>query len=688
MYRKNFSFLLTAIFFGAVFFQAAQTFGQTDAPAPFSPCTPAPIGLVSWYPAENNALDIRSRNNGTLGGIQGHFPTYTAGVVGQAFQFDGLSFVTIPDSPSLHITTTLTLEGWVKPASGIANGSLDTIVFKGNQSSLAGQPYSLFLNVVAPNTYKLDFRLGNETTATALDSVSSLAPDTYTHVAATYDGATMRIYINGFLDASVNTNIGTLNNTDTNPLEIGDGVGNFTGAVDEFSIYNRTLSASEILAIDISGINGKCKPTATVSPSGQVAWFAGDGDAKDLSGNGNNGALGSQTAFAVGKVGQALKFNGNTASAVIVPDSPSLRPANVSIDAWVNPAVYSFLSIIAIKGNTSQVAQIQPYLLALNGNQIAFQIGNGTNSDLLTSTSLVPLNVYTHVAATYDGTTMQIYINGVLDASKTSTLGSLIQTDTNPLAIGGEILSPPQTVIFQFNGAIDELSIYNRALTPAEITSIYNAGLAGKLKQTTTATNTATIGSATVTFPTAAQRTVQQIPLDPALFPALPMGTNTGLDFDIAADVPDSSPMVCFNLPSFTTAQFPSLRIYHFESGAWVNRTASSNTYPNLCTTGLTSLSPFAIGLNAPTAAPVSIGGRVLIAGGRGIRNVRVSLTDASGETRIAITNAFGYYHFADVESGATYILSVSAKRYRFENPTQVISVNEEIENADFVAAP
>ncbi|MGI8786189.1 MAG: carboxypeptidase regulatory-like domain-containing protein, partial [Pyrinomonadaceae bacterium] len=89
-----------------------------------------------------------------------------------------------------------------------------------------------------------------------------------------------------------------------------------------------------------------------------------------------------------------------------------------------------------------------------------------------------------------------------------------------------------------------------------------------------------------------------------------------------------------------------------------------------------------------PTAAPVSVGGRVLTATGRGIGNARVSLTNANGETRMAMTNAFGFYHFADVESGATYILSVAAKRYRFENPTRVLSVNEEIENADFVALP
>lgn len=166
-----------------------------------------------------------------------------------------------------------------------------------------------------------------------------------------------------------------------------------------------------------------------------------------------------------------------------------------------------------------------------------------------------------------------------------------------------------------FNGLIDEVSLYNRALTDVEIASIFNAGIAGKLKSATTPTGfsiadlqnsvnifspqvvNTTIGDATVTFPTVTTAgTTQQIPLNTALFPALPMGTHTGLAYDIATSaVFTGNPTVCFNVPSFTPAQFTNLRVFHFEAGAWINRTATSNTFPTLCTQGLTSLSPFAI---------------------------------------------------------------------------------------------
>jgi len=88
----------------------------------------------------------------------------------------------------------------------------------------------------------------------------------------------------------------------------------------------------------------------------------------------------------------------------------------------------------------------------------------------------------------------------------------------------------------------------------------------------------------------------------------------------------------------------------------------------------------------APTAATVTISGRVLTASGRGIRNVLIMMTDSSGATRMATSTYFGYYSFADVTAGDTYILDARAKHYNFSKPTQVVSVLEETTNINFVA--
>ncbi len=86
------------------------------------------------------------------------------------------------------------------------------------------------------------------------------------------------------------------------------------------------------------------------------------------------------------------------------------------------------------------------------------------------------------------------------------------------------------------------------------------------------------------------------------------------------------------------------------------------------------------------TAATVTVGGRVMTATGRGISGIRLSLTDLQGNSRTAMTSLFGYYHFDDVEAGETYILSASGKRYTFSQPSQVLNINDETDEVNFIA--
>lgn len=87
-----------------------------------------------------------------------------------------------------------------------------------------------------------------------------------------------------------------------------------------------------------------------------------------------------------------------------------------------------------------------------------------------------------------------------------------------------------------------------------------------------------------------------------------------------------------------------------------------------------------------PTAAAVSVGGRVMTADGRGIRNVLVTMTTASGETRTILSGASGYFRFAEVSAGETYVFSALAKRYRFTEPLLVRTILEDTEEINFVA--
>ena len=88
-----------------------------------------------------------------------------------------------------------------------------------------------------------------------------------------------------------------------------------------------------------------------------------------------------------------------------------------------------------------------------------------------------------------------------------------------------------------------------------------------------------------------------------------------------------------------------------------------------------------------PTAALVTIGGRVITSNGQGIRNAVVTLTDAGGAIRSVRTANFGYFSFEDVRVGETYILTISSKRFVFVNPTRVLNVTEEISDLDFISS-
>jgi hypothetical protein len=93
-----------------------------------------------------------------------------------------------------------------------------------------------------------------------------------------------------------------------------------------------------------------------------------------------------------------------------------------------------------------------------------------------------------------------------------------------------------------------------------------------------------------------------------------------------------------------------------------------------------------AVELLVATAAPASISGRAVQTNGRGIANVIVEVADMQGNVlRQARTNSFGYFMLFDVPSGADYVVSASAKRYRFEQPIFVVALHDNVEGIMFV---
>ena len=182
----------------------------------------------------------------------------------------------------------------------------------------------------------------------------------------------------------------------------------------------------------------------------------------DASGIGNTGTAANATWTTAGKFGSALVFNG-TSARVTINDSASLRlTTGMTLEAWVYPATASSAwRDVIYKGNDN-------YYLEGHLDQCRRPAGGGTfMSGPLYGTSTLPMNTWSHLALTYDKVTLRLYVNGVQVASAAATAN--IATSTNPLQIGGDSIYGQY-----FNGRIDEVRVYNLALSAAQIQSDMN----------------------------------------------------------------------------------------------------------------------------------------------------------------------------------------------------------------------
>ena len=216
-------------------------------------------------------------------------------------------------------------------------------------------------------------------------------------------------------------------------------------------------------------------------PVGLVSWWRAESAASDDAG-GNNGTLSNGVSFASGRVGQAFRFDGNN-QAVFIPYSPTLHATNYSVEAWVNPStqVSDPISQDLIFGQG--VGEVQ--LVARPGSsglRIVFQFGiNQFIFYEVISTNDIPIGQFTHLVGTWDGTALRLYINGALNAQ---SIPSAAPVDSGcNFWIGGFINTAPgycAGVGQFFNGLIDEVSFYRRALLPVEVQSLYLAERSGK----------------------------------------------------------------------------------------------------------------------------------------------------------------------------------------------------------------
>ena len=246
----------TAFLWGALLFLLTWAL---VSPAVAQPCVEPPAGLVSWWPGEGAASDIQDGNHGTLfGGV-----TFSAGKVGQAFGFDGVSTtrVEIADSANLRFPGSFTFEAWVQTTS---SGAFTNIVAKRHRDN--GGTLDVGLDKTPDNVARF-YLFDDAGTSVVVVGTTPINDGVFRHIVGVRDTAAgvARLYVDGVLERSVTDPTGTFLEVNAIPWNIGNTSGSsskfpWSGFLDEVSIYNQALSVAEIQAIFTAGSAGKCFP--------------------------------------------------------------------------------------------------------------------------------------------------------------------------------------------------------------------------------------------------------------------------------------------------------------------------------------------------------------------------------------------------------------------------------------------
>jgi hypothetical protein len=301
-----------------------------------------------------------------------------------------------------------------------------------------------------------------------------------------YDGVLQSLVVEGTISATTGSN--------GNSLIIGSTAGGTSPSVymDEVRIYDRALSASEVTELYNQGAKRLLKvnmPQTDLVPSGLAGYWTFDGQdtdwgantVSDMSGNSNTGTItnmSTTTSPTVGVVGQAFSFDG-VDDYIPLPITPTIldNATAFSISSWVKVPSYTAVNTIFYRCD-GDILDVSPifYIQADGTLQTYINTDTGPNWDgNVTSASSVNINEWTHVAVTWDANggsgNVYLYINGKQEDTDATT-GDTLKYQNYDSEIGRQIAIGTS----YFIGEIDELRIYDRALSASEVGELYKAG--------------------------------------------------------------------------------------------------------------------------------------------------------------------------------------------------------------------
>ena len=375
---------------------------------------------------------------------------YSAGTIGGSGYFDGNDWLEIANNAAFNLSSSnFTVEAWVYVT---VSGVIRQIISKNAGAYASGFEWNL--NITAANKLLFDCT-DSSTTYYQVTSTGSVSSHTWTHVAAVRNGSTITLYINGTADGTLTApTIRTTTSAVTIGRDLETGGGRYlTGYISNA----RVVKGSAVYTANFT------PPTAPLTAVTNTSLLLNFTNAAIL----DNAMMtvpetvgNAQIDTTIKKYGTgSLVFDGN-GDYLSIKDSVDLNmtAGDFTIEAWVRASATSTQSqMILSKDGQVGVAYAQ-YVIAFNPSRkidAAVGSGNGTSyTQAISSTTVLSLDVWYHVAFVKSGTTLTLYINGTSEASATQT--GTMTTGNRPLLIGWQQGQPVQQY---FNGYLDDLRI-------------------------------------------------------------------------------------------------------------------------------------------------------------------------------------------------------------------------------------
>lgn len=433
----------------------------------------------------NNAIENQSAVTGTISGA-----TQTTGSsckFGNCLDFDGSDdVVTVTNTSAidfdLGLSSGFTISTWFN-ADSDGEGNAGEIFQKGTntycRTDTEGSGY-----------VDIECNLDLATTDANINITDGATIGGWHHLAFVYDdAATAKVYIDGIFKAS-DTGSGDLSADSSNLLIGGSTSANFDGTIDEFKIYNGILNPSQI-KVDLNAGTAVNFGTGTNEMSNVSEGLAqplgywkfdensGTSTTEDSSGNNKQGTLNgtmTSTDWVPGKYGSALTFDGIDDYVTVADDAIYSGFNTLSFSGW-----FKADTTASSKGNNMQIFQkshsVSPWqsfqtYVDSSTNRLAGQVYDtaGTSNLYVESATTIAADTWYHYVFIYNNGSFDLYLNGRLEDTTTGSMTGNIFDSNSTLRIGSNTGSN------DFSGVIDEIKIWNVALSPAQVAYEYNRG--------------------------------------------------------------------------------------------------------------------------------------------------------------------------------------------------------------------